>query len=398
MKIAKLNIEGYIGGSDMVSLFSGAETFNLAALKRFLDTLEEDVTDIHVYINSGGGSVVEGWAIYDKLKTSGKKITTIGEGMVGSIATIIFMAGDYRKLHENSRFFIHNPYWQPDSPTPMEADDLISLGESLQAEQKKILDFYSAQTGKAVEELEPLMQKATDLTSTQAIELGFANEIISTSVNYTPYKLVAFVDTKENKPKQTKMNKTENSVSWIKRGFTKLAAMINGVTLNMEMPVKNAEGKDVILYVESETEDLVGKPAFILDADGNETTAPDGDYTDANGRIIKVANQLVTEVVEPQAKVENENTQPSIEELTAKIAELETTKANLTSELELVKAEKSKAETEFNAFKNEFESLKKVVIGKGSNFQASEQDFTKKEATSDSTFGAWALNKYKNKN
>jgi ATP-dependent Clp protease protease subunit len=83
MKIAKLNIEGYIGGSDMVSLFSGAETFSLAALKRFLDTLEEDVTDIHVYINSGGGSVIEGWAIYDKLKTSGKKITTIGEGMVG---------------------------------------------------------------------------------------------------------------------------------------------------------------------------------------------------------------------------------------------------------------------------------------------------------------------------
>lgn len=396
MKIAKLNIEGYIGGSDMVSLFSGAETFNLAALKRFLDTLESDVTDIHVYINSGGGSVVEGWAIYDKLKTSGKKITTIGEGMVGSIATIIFMAGDYRKLHENSRFFIHNPYWQPDSPTPMEADDLISLGESLQAEQKKILDFYSNQTGTNITLLEPLMQKATDLTSTQAIELGFANEIISTSVNYTPYKLVAFVDTKENKPKQTKMNKTENSVSWIKRGFTKLAAMINGVTLNMEMPVKDAEGKDVILYVESETEDLVGKPAFILDADGNETTAPDGDYTDANGRIIKVANQLVTEVVEPQAKIEE--TQPSIEELTAKIAELETTKANLTSELELVKAEKSKAETEFNAFKNEFESLKKVVIGKGSNFQASEQDFTKKEATSDSTFGAWALNKYKNKN
>lgn len=396
MKIAKLNIEGYIGGSDMVSLFSGAETFNLAALKRFLDTLESDVTDIHVYINSGGGSVVEGWAIYDKLKTSGKKITTIGEGMVGSIATIIFMAGDYRKLHENSRFFIHNPYWQPESPTPMEADDLISLGESLQAEQKKILDFYSAQTGKSVEELEPLMQKATDLTSTQAIELGFANEIISTSVNYTPYKLVAFVDTKENKPKQTKMNKTENSVSWIKRGFTKLAAMINGVTLNMEMPVKDAEGNEVLLYVESETEDLVGKPAYLLDAEGNENAAPNGDYTDANGRVIKVAEGVVTEVVEPQAKIEE--TQPSIEELTAKIAELETTKANLTSELESVKAEKSKAETEFNAFKNEFESLKKVVIGKGSNFQASEQDFTKKEATSDNSFGAWAINKYKNQN
>jgi ATP-dependent Clp protease protease subunit len=381
----------------MVSLFSGAETFSLATLKRFLDTLESDVTDIHVYINSGGGSVIEGWAIYDKLKTSGKKITTIGEGMVGSIATIIFMAGDYRKLHENSRFFIHNPYWQPDSPTPMEADDLISLGESLQAEQKKILDFYSNQTGKSVEDLEPLMQKATDLTSTQAIELGFANEIISTSVNYTPYKLVAFVAT-ENKPKQIKMNKNEQSVSWIKRGFTKLAALINGVTLNMEMPVKDAEGNEVLLYVDSETEDLVGKSAYLLDAEGNESAAPNGDYTDANGRVIKVTEGVVAEVVEAEAKKHEGEEETKMEDLIAKIAELESTKANLTSELESVKAEKSKAETEFNAFKNEFESLKKVVIGKGSNFQASEQDFTKKEATSDNSFGAWAINKIKNNN
>lgn len=396
MKVAKLNIEGYIGGSDMISLFSGAETFNLAMLKRFIDGLEDDVTDIHVYINSGGGSVVEGWAIYDKLKTSGKKITTIGEGIVGSIATIIFMAGNYRKLHENSRFFIHNPYWQPDSPTPMEAEDLITLGESLQMEQKKILDFYVAQTGTNIEQLEPLMQKATDLTSVQAVEMGFANEIISTSVNYKPYKLVAFVDATNNKPKQIKMNKNEQSVSWIKRSFTKLAAMINGVTLNMEMPVKDAEGKEVLLYVESETEDLTGKSAYLLDADGNETPAPDGDYTDANNRVIKIAGGVVTEVVVPEAK--KEESQPSIEELTAKIVELENAKANLTSELESVKAEKTKSETEFNAFKNEFESLKKVVIGKGSSFQASEQDFTKKEATSDNSFGAWAINKYKNQN
>ena len=397
MKVAKLNIEGYIGGADLISLFGGGETFNLSALKKFLDSLESDVTDIHVAINSGGGSVVEGWAIYDKLKTSGKKITTIGEGMVGSIATIIFMAGDVRKLHENSRFFIHNPYWQPDSPTPMEADDLISLGESLQAEQKKILDFYSKQTGTAIEQLEPLMQKATDLTSTQALEMGFANEIISTSVNYKPYKLVAFVAT-ENKPKQIKMNKNENSVSWIKRSFTKLAAMINGVTLNMEMPVKDASGNEVLLYVESETEDLTGKSAYLLDAEGNESPAPDGDYKDANNRVIKIAGGVVTEVVEAEAKKDENKDEPKMEDLIAKIAELEATKASLTSELESVKADKSKAETEFNAFKNEFESLKKVVIGKGSSFQASEQDFTKKEATSDNSFGAWAINKIKNQN
>lgn len=394
MKIAKLNIEGYIGGSDLTSLFSGEETFNLSKLKKFIDNLEEDVTDLHVSINSGGGSVVEGWAIYDKLKTSGKKITTIGEGIVGSIATIIFMAGDVRKLHENSRFFIHNPYWQPDSPTPMEAEDLLKLGEDLQAEQKKILDFYTSKTGTSIEQLQPLMQRATDLTSTQAIDLGFANEIISTSVNYKPYKLVAYVGNDKPKQKQN-MNKKEENVSWIKRSFTKLAAMINGVTLNMEMPVKDAEGNEVVLYIESETEDLVGKPAYILDADGNETVAPNGDYTDVNGRVIKVTDGVVAEVVEVQAKKEEENID-NIEELKAKIAELEATKANLTTEIESIKAEKESVNQNFEAFKNEFDNLKKVVIGKGTNFQASEQSFDKKETENTGSFGAWAVNKIKN--
>lgn len=394
MKIAKLNIEGYIGGSDLTSLFSGEETFNLSKLKKFIDNLESDVTDIHVSINSGGGSVIEGWAIYDKLKTSGKKITTIGEGIVGSIATIIFMSGDVRKLHENSRFFIHNPYWQPDSPTPMEAEDLLKLGEDLQAEQKKILDFYSSMTGTSIEQLQPLMQRATDLTSTQAIDLGFANEIISSSVNYKPYKLVAYVG--NDKPKQKiNMNKKEESVSWIKRSFTKLAAMINGVTLNMEMPVKDAEGNEVVLYIESETEDLVGKPAYILDADGNETVAANGDYTDAQGRVIKVAEGVVAEVVEAQAKKEEENID-NIEELKAKIAELEATKASLTTEIETIKAEKESVTQNFDAFRNEFDNLKKVVIGKGAKFQASEQSFDNKEAENTGSFGAWAVNKIKN--
>ena len=75
MKIAKLNIEGYIGSSDIVSMFSGEKTFNLSQLKDFLNTLESDVTDIHAYINSGGGSVNEGWAIYDKLKASGYNVS-----------------------------------------------------------------------------------------------------------------------------------------------------------------------------------------------------------------------------------------------------------------------------------------------------------------------------------
>jgi ATP-dependent Clp protease protease subunit len=392
MKIAKLNIEGYIGGADIVSLFSGEETFNLSKYKKFRDSLEDDVTDIHVFINSGGGSVVEGWAIYDALKTSGKTITTIGEGMVGSIATIIYMAGTTRKLHENSKFFIHNPYWQPTEASPMEGDALINLGEDLKKEQQKILDFYANQTGTSIESIQPLMQKATDLTSAEAVNMGFATEIISSSANYYKYQLVAYVEPKKVEKtikKQTMENKTNDS--WISRKLTKLAALINGVTLNMEMPVKDAEGNDVTLFIESETEDLTGKEAYLIDAEGNQTTAPDGDYTDAEGRTIKVVGGLVTEVV-AKAKETTETT-PTIEELNAKIAELENANTSLASELEA----KTKEVALMNEVKVEFENLKKVVIGKNVKFEDSKQDFSKENSSKVNSYAEQMAARIKNK-
>lgn len=397
MKIAKLNIEGYIGGADILSLFSGESTFNLSALKKFLDSLEADVTDIHVYINSGGGSVVEGWAIYDKLKTSGKTITTIGEGMVGSIATIIYMAGTTRKLHENSKFFIHNPYWQPSEATPMEGEALINLGEDLKKEQQKILDFYANQTGTAIEAIQPLMQKATDLTSAEAVNMGFATEIISSSVNFHKYQLVAYIE--PNKVETIKKQKMENKTneSWIKRQLTKLAAKLNGVTLNMEMPVKDGSGNDVTLFIESETEDLTGKEAYLIDAEGNQTPAPDGDYTDADGKIIKVAGGVVTEVV---AKKEDDQDAPTIEQLNAKIAELEaknseleTIKASLSTDLEA----KAKEVEVMNAVKVEFENLKKVVIGKNVKFEDSKQEFSKENVSKPNSYAEQMANRIKNK-
>jgi len=392
MKIAKLNIEGYIGGADIVSLFSGEETFNLSKYKKFRDSLEDDVTDIHVFINSGGGSVVEGWAIYDALKTSGKTITTIGEGMVGSIATIIYMAGTTRKLHENSKFFIHNPYWQPTEASPMEGDALINLGEDLKKEQQKILDFYANQTGTSIESIQPLMQKATDLTSAEAVNMGFATEIISSSANYYKYQLVAYVEPKKVEQtikKQTMENKTNDS--WISRKLTKLAALINGVTLNMEMPVKDSEGNDVTLFIESETEDLTGKAAYLIDAEGNQTTAPDGDYTDAEGRTIKVVAGLVTEVV-AKAK-ETKETAPTIEELNAKIAALENANTSLTSELEA----KTKEVALMNEVKVEFENLKKVVIGKNVKFEDSKQDFSKENSSKVNSYAEQMAARIKNK-
>lgn len=378
MKIAKLNIEGYIGGADIMSVFSGEEIFNISKLKKFLDSLDPDVTNIDVYINSGGGSVIEGWGIYDKLKASGKTITTIGEGMVGSIATVIFMAGSIRKLHENSTFFIHNPYCQPDG-SPMGADDLISLGEDLKAEQKKILDFYVNQTGTDINTIEPLMSKATDLTTAQAISMGFATEVVNASVNARKYQLVAMVNIpkKENKPTQNNMEQTILS-KWNKI-FSKFSRVAKGKFFDMDVAATDDKGNAVSLSIESDTEDIIGKPAFIVDADGNQTPAPDGDYTANDGsKVITVLKGNVggVETAEEESTEGPESLAKLQEKLDAALAENIALKASVEaskSETEIVKAKVKEMEPELLALKN-------TIIGEGAIFDTATQTFKNNRA------------------
>ena len=76
--------------------------------------------------------VQEGWAIYDLLKASGKKINTVGEGKIYSIATVIFLAGENREIMPNADGLIHLPHFPEYSLAGRyEADDLVKLARSL---------------------------------------------------------------------------------------------------------------------------------------------------------------------------------------------------------------------------------------------------------------------------
>lgn len=350
----------------MFSMMSGEKAFNLSSLKDFLNSLASDVTDIHCYINSGGGSVIEGWAIYDKLKASGYNITTIGEGIVGSIATVIYMAGSVRKLHENSTFFIHNPYCQPDG-SPMAGDDLISLGEDLKAEQKKILDFYVRQTGTDINIIEPLMSKATDLTTTQAIELGFAQEVIGESISARKYQLVAYVKPKTKQEDMSKVN--DGVIAKMNKFFKDYKRVISNTFFDMDITATNEAGESVNLVIESDTEDLTGKPAFVVDKDGNKIPAPDGDYVDDKGRTIGVIGGKVGEV----ATKEEEATE--LEKLKAQLKSEQEKNALLEANVQSAKAETETIKAKVSVLEPQFEALKNTIIGEGAQFDTGTQEF-----------------------
>lgn len=103
----------------------------------FLDQLD-GVDRINVHINSGGGSVFGGIAIYNILKRHSAEITVYVEGIAASIASVIAMAGDKIIIPSNAQMMIH----KPSSITWGNADDMRKEADVLDGCQKVILNTY----------------------------------------------------------------------------------------------------------------------------------------------------------------------------------------------------------------------------------------------------------------
>jgi ATP-dependent Clp endopeptidase proteolytic subunit ClpP len=287
VKTEKIYINGYIGEAGFFDDVSNS--FSLTNLNAELDRIGK-VDELNVYINSGGGSVTEGFAIYDRLMALDCPVNTIVNGMCGSIATVIFQAGrkGKRMMFENSEFFVHNPFWQPSSPTPMEAKDLALLQEDLQNAENKIKSFYATVTGKSEDDLKPILDRQTTLSATEAIEYGFADEVYKTQISaYTKYRLVAYL----NNDKQTEMeNKELKAELGTIKGF--MAKIVKALFKNAY--TETVDGTKI--YFDGT---MVTKDTPVFSDEAMTTPLPDGDYT-LDSIILTVVNGIVTEVTEPQ--------------------------------------------------------------------------------------------------
>ena len=141
----------------------------------FTEELENlgTVDNINVYINSYGGSVSAGLAIYNQLKNHSAKVTTYCDGFACSIASVIFMAGDDRVMNEGSILMIHEPWCY----TMGNADELQKQIESLRKLSQLSVDIYSNTTGIENNKIAEMMKAETWITPKEALELGFATTI-----------------------------------------------------------------------------------------------------------------------------------------------------------------------------------------------------------------------------
>ncbi len=132
-----------------------------------------DASEINVRLNSRGGMVFEGIAIYNALRLHKASIHVTIEGLAASIASVIAMAGDTVTIAENAMMMIHNPYgWAQGDAEAMRktADIMDKIADSIAVS-------YTARTGKSLEEMKALMESESWFTATEALELGLVDQI-----------------------------------------------------------------------------------------------------------------------------------------------------------------------------------------------------------------------------
>lgn len=143
-----------------------------ANLSKQLDELT-DVNEISVYINSYGGEVAEGLAIYNALKRHKAKVKTYCDGFAASIASVIFMAGDERIMNESSLLMIHNAW----SFVQGNAQELRKQADDLEKITQASVIAYKAHSTLSEEKIKSLMDAESWILPEEATEYGFATSI-----------------------------------------------------------------------------------------------------------------------------------------------------------------------------------------------------------------------------
>lgn len=324
--MAKLKIYNEITTEEEAIFYQwdGRQSVCFKDVDTFCESIPEDDNVIDLRIFCDGGNVIEGWAIYDRLRATGKDISVIVEGKAASMATIIMMAApkDKRKAYSNTIFKVHNPWIDGFYLHEVNANGLRKAADDLQREQDKMLDLYEERCECSREEMQALMDEDKWIGTDEAIRMGLIAEVIppiSAKANYVI-----------NKSMKNKKNMVSVEQTWLDKvlsyfGKAKVEDVVFGLSLT------TTDGQTINVERE-EGEPQVGDAA-----------SPDGTFTLEDGRIITIENGVITDIKSAVSGTsegdggnggETTATDDDVDALRSRVAELEAEVANLKSQLE----------------------------------------------------------------
>ena len=315
-------------------LVGDVEGVSFADIDAFCNSIPADDNQIEVRLHCDGGSVTEGWAMYDRLRATGKEITCIVEGNAASMATVILMAApkERRKAYENAHILVHNPWAVV--MTAADADDMQKMANDLKAEQERLVNLYVERCGVDRDTIQSLMDEDKFITAAEAKELGIIGEIIP--------PISAKVRTTTN---PNNMNEVNVKASLLDRMLAKLGFKTLDEAASLEikaLELSTADGQTLTIEREE------GQPQV------GDAANPDGEWLMPDGTTIVVENGVITDIKQkedaPDANAdddkkgevdpttEEDDKDEEMERLRERIAELEKENEELRQQLESANA------------------------------------------------------------
>lgn len=278
--------------------YKDIETFTASIPK------DDDTIDMRIFCN--GGNVVEGWAIYDRLRQSGKKITCTIEGKACSMATIIMLAApkESRHAYENASILVHNP-WIPcwGLGDTVGAKELENAAEEMRMWQDKMVDLYVERCDCDREEIQSLMDKDIFISVDRAIELGLvADKLPPISASSSGSKSI--IDNINKNPKAMTKGKDEKTIEVKGSLLNQILAKL-GIKAEVETETPSAEGGenaegsgDTAKSMELETSD--GETITVEREEGEpqvgDKASPDGTFEMPDGKTITIKDGEITNI------------------------------------------------------------------------------------------------------
>lgn len=199
------NVNIYLYG-DIADYWWDDESNSAKCLKDKLSEMN-DVTEINLHINSLGGDVIEGIAMFNLLKQHPAKVNVYVDGFACSIASVIAMAGDTIYMPKNAYMMIHNCWTYAGG----NAKELRKTADDLEKIMEGSIESYLSKVNISREELIELLDEETYLTAQECYDMGFADVLmpISDKIEQSATQSIAQL-VKQNKEYKQKLEQQNN--------------------------------------------------------------------------------------------------------------------------------------------------------------------------------------------
>ncbi len=135
--------------------------------------------EITLYINSPGGDVSSGLAVYDFIRLMSSPVKTVCIGTAASMGSILFLAGDKREMLTHAKIMIHDPSYSNGDYGGMKPLEIQEKVNNLMEIRKELCSIIAERTGKSIKEVHRKTKCDTYFNAEEALAFGIATSIIT---------------------------------------------------------------------------------------------------------------------------------------------------------------------------------------------------------------------------